>query len=361
MRNIFIDFWNWLGFGKKKPKVQVGYPLKDFEDKDAMMEGMKKKLASYDAQLSKISAEKKQEESEEEVREERDKKILERVKEQVKEIEEKKYGGTFSFNRFYNHLFKLLKIGNNIELVDKDDIKVFGKFGEFLVLPDSNLAITTSEGELMAYGPTLRHIIHKPESLGNQVRRGRILLPCDKDRIFFPDIEEHKLPELTYNYRTGKIKWARVSEKELKKLIIDREQRIASDSAYIERLESSKAKLVKNYQKAIREIRILKDNQETSRVELSKSIALQGQYYQKLGTLQNKIVNLEEKKKVLENLRMRLEDVNKKLLKMVGEKGAMTELKKAQALIQQIIEWDRIHAREKIVIKEEKKPETQTP
>ena len=361
--NIFKSFYRWLfNLDKKKQELPIAYPLeKELIDRDTIIKKLVKKLSAQDAQLSKVSAEEKLKE-EEESEEEREQKLIKKVKEQVREVEEKKYGGSFSFGEFYSFLLKNPRLREKLEITDRNDTKIFGKYGDFVILPDTCFGVTTSDGELVSYGKTLRHVIYKPESLGNHIRRGRIPLPCDKNGIFFPDIEEHKLPESIYDKQTGKIKWAKISEKPLKQLIIDRDRRIVSDSQYIERLEKTKSDLARNNNKLEREIQILKDNKETTRVELSKSIHLQKQYYRKLGTLQNKIVILEEKKKVLENLRNRLEEVNKKLLAKVEEIGAQTKFKEILGLLQGMIEWSAIQTGDKI-IKEEKKqdiPKTST-
>lgn len=354
--SFFTNFYRWLF---NIPREIHTFPIKeDLIERDETVRELVKQLQSRDAQLSNISAQNREKalrESEVDINQEAIKELIE----QKRRIDEKKYLGSFSWKKFWYKYLNDKKFRGELEICDKDDSIIFGKFGDFVVLPDGRQGITDSEDNLIGYGNTLRHFIWKPESLDNQMKRKRILLSCDKNHLFFPDIEEILLPECTYV--NGKIRWAKVSEKPLKQLIIDREKRIAQDSSYIERLEQTKAELVKKNRVLEREITIARNNKETETTELSKAINLQKQYYKRIGTLQKKIVILTGMKESLDEMRRKLEGINKRLIEKIDEMGAKTKFREVLGTVQSMIEWARLQTGDTIIQEKEELPKQTKP
>lgn len=354
MATLFTKFYKWI-FNLDR-KRQYFYPLdEDLLNRDNTIKELAKKVQSQDAQLSKISAEeRKMSLKEKEIDKEQE--AIKSLNDRKKELDEKKYLGTFSFYKFFKKLIRDRKFRSKFEISDKDDSVIFGKFGDIVVFPDNEMGILDVGGRILAKGDTLNKIIYKPFSIRNQVRRKRFLLPCDRNFIGIPDLEEEELPECTYNEKTGKIRWAKIREKPLRQLLVDRELKISEYNKYIERLEITKSELVRKTKELKRENEILKNNKNTTEVELSKTSGIQKQLFNKMTDMQNKIEILTQTKERLEEMRVRLENVNKKLIEKVEEVGAQTQFRQVLGTVQNLIEWSKLQLGETVINPIEEKP-----
>lgn len=339
MFKAFKKFFDWL-FGKHPSRHLVTPLEEELVKKDKQVRELSKKLQSYDAQLSKISAEKEREK--EKGREgEEDEIIIGELKRQRKEIETKKMGDVVSFRKIYLQLFKNKKY-KNIEVVDRDDKTVLGYFKDFVVLPTNGMiGLQNTEDRIMSYGPTLRQVIYKPESLANQFRRKRILLPCNENYEFIPDIEEIEMPECIYDPYKGKIKWARIRKKPLKDMIKEREEIIKEKEDYVEKIEQDKVDLVRDTRDLKRALKVQKNISENSQSELSMAMDKSIQFEQKIGELQMRVIQLQEVKNINEKLISSLERINEELLEQTEEMGTQTEFRRALTTVKNTIDWAR--------------------
>lgn len=342
MNNITkIYRWFLTFFFNKQQKITATFPIdEEMIKKDRIVQEMAKKLQSQDAQLSKIFAEKKSESD----KTNPDESLIQKVSElenQKQELTNKKFKNSVSLKKIFKELSKpkYKKKKYQIDVTDKDDKVILGKFNDFIILPDGSFGISGTDGKMLSYGKTLRQVIYKPESLANQFKRRRITLPCNEDYIFIPDIEEYELPECSYDEESGKIKWAKIREKPLKKLIIEREMLIRDKDMYIEKIEQDKVDLVRKLRDVERASRIHKNIGETSQTELSKAMDMSIQFEQKVGDLQMRVVKLQELQLINERLLDGIKNINQELVTKAEEMGSKTEFRKALDLTQNLISY----------------------
>lgn len=207
------------------PPKKVYIPLdEDTIKRDDKIKELVKEVNTLKEQIAKESAKKKQDS------EKIDEKKLEndfnkKLNEQKLDLEAKKYGKKIKLSKFYKHLFKDDKFKERLEITDKNDEVVLGKFGDFVILEGGKLGIEDSEGNLMSYGRSLNQVLYKPDAFENMAKRGRFTIPMDKDGNWIEDIEYKEIPEpldSEFDEETGKIKhinWSKVKTSEVKKVI----------------------------------------------------------------------------------------------------------------------------------------------
>lgn len=346
---------------KKKGTDRLVYPLpSEIIKRDKLIEGLTKSNVSKDAQLSNIQAkEKLVKDRGKEFDDEQE--TIKELLEKKEEMHEEDYGNAFSFGQFYTKLLlgekkdynKLPKHEKYVaDILDRDMNIIFAKFGDFNVLRNGEIALIDSKGSLILSGEKLNQVLYKPGSIGNQLKRKMIRLPCDEKHRFFPDIEEVRMPECTYNDKTGKIKWAEVSEKPVKQLIIDREQRIAEDSQYIERLEKTKAEVVRTNKKLARENNILKNSNKNIEAELSENVNARKQFENKIGTLQNKLTHLRKMKTLNDGMKEKLMVMNEELMEKIEDLGVKNQFERVLGRVQEMIDWTSSKLPQKVPIEE---------
>lgn len=326
-------------FNIKSQRQPVAYPLDpELIKANKQFQEVIKGFNSRDAQLSEVFAQKRAE-SEAKKKLDSEQEVIKKINEQNREIKLKKFKDSFSFSKFYTKLSKDKKFRNSFELVDRDDSVILGKFGDFLVLPNGHLAVTNSLGEVMAYGSTLRNLVYKPGSMSNQARRKRFLLACDKDFVFYPDVEEHEVEEGFYDEKIGKIRWAKIREKPFKVAIVERETKIQDLKEYGEHLEQKISDLTGKIGDLTRANNVLNRSAENSQTELSKAMERSIQFEQKMSDMQMQVVRLNEVKSLNEKIINTLEGINSELLEKAEEMGVKTEFRKALDSVQGLIDW----------------------
>jgi hypothetical protein len=347
--NPIKSFFRWL-FNINK---EVTFPIsEELIERDSIVRELSKKIQSQEAQLSKIKAEdnlKKQLSKEEESKKE----IIEDLIRQNEQKRMELFKDATSLEKIYKKLSNP-KFKREIELSDKNDKVIFGNFHDIVILSNGFLGIQDTEGRVIAYGPTLRHIIYKPESIANQFRRKRILLPCNENGIFFPDIEEQEMPECIYDDETGNIKWATIRTKPLRQMIEEREKKIRSDAQYIEKIEQDKIDLVKKNRDLERALRLESNSSETAQTELSKAMDKSIQFERRIGDLQMRVIRLQEMKNINDTMVQSLENINSNLLEKAEEMGVKEEFRKALDMVQKLISWSKSVVPEKVYVTEEK-------
>lgn len=353
------NFFRWI-FGLS-PIIEQRFPIdEELIERDDVVKEVVKKVQSQDAQLSKRSALDKEKQELEKQRDKDQEKIQDLII-QKHEIDSNKFKGAISLRTILKKLDERA-FRNKVEITDKDDKIVFGILKDFVIF-NGMFGIKDTEDRIISYGKTLRQIVHKPESFGNQIRRKRIMLPCNEYYQFFPDIEEHELPECTYDEEAGKIKWAKIREKPLKQMIEEREEILREKDSYIEKIEQDKVDLVRKLRDTERALRVNTNIAENDQSELSKAMDRSIQFEQKIGDLQMRVVQLQEIKNINEKLVAGLKEVNKELLDKAEEFGSKTMFTKVLQTVQNLIEWSKINQGDTIIQKQEvnEKTEGQAP
>lgn len=334
--NPLTRFGRWLF--NVDPEIRETYPVDEQSIKDnKIINELVKKLKSRDAELSRVKADQNLKAQDQQESSEMDN-MAEELQRQSSNLKKKRYGGATSLKDIFLSLDKK-NYRNKVEITDKNDKRIFGIFGNICVLNNGHLGLQDNNGRILAQGPTMRHIIYKPESLGNQMRRKRILMPCDENHIFYPDIEEIELPETIYDEKEGKIKWATVRKKPLKQLVQEKDEIIRDSHNYIEKIEQDKVDLVNKNRDLERALRVQKNMAENSQSELSKAMDKSIQFEQKMHGLQMRVIGLQEMKNINEKLIDGIKSINLELLEKVQEVGGKTEFTKALDMVQNLMSW----------------------
>lgn len=344
---VVKKFFDWL---LSKPKIVKVSPL-DEENirKDKQIREMAKALKARDAQLAKEQAKKKLiEEKKKDIRKEEE--LAQELNEQKQEILKEKFEGGSSLMKFYAHYLKSKRFRKRLVIVDREDSKELARFGDFVTLPGGYFGITDHGGNVLVYGKQLKDIIYKPDSLANQFKIGRIRLPCTKDWVFIPDIEEVEMPEMTMEFaKNGGIKWARVQKSKLKQIIIDRELIMRDYEEQIEHYENSIIGLKRELVDAKRSLRVAINSSEVAQSELSKMTEKVMTFEQRIGDFQMQIINLTQLKTINERMVETLERVHADLLERVEELGVKPESQKILNTLQSTIEWAKRNTAETII------------
>ncbi len=348
----------WI-FNIKGSGASTSYPLDaDLIERDSIINAMSKKMQSQDAQISQFLSEKKLK-REQLNQEDFDKEQIQELKRQETDSNKNRFEGTIFLKDIYKNVLFKSKYYNKLELTDRKDKVVFGRFGDFCLLPNGWFGIVERDSnKVISYGPTLDHIIYKPESLGNQFRRGRILLPVDENFQHIPDIEKVSVPECMRD-EDGGIVWAQVAEKPLLDMIQEKEESISEQQTYIEKLEKDKIGLVSENRDIKRALSLEQNTSENSQTELSKAMDKSIQFEQKIGGLSMRVIKMQEMKNINDKLLESLEKVNDDLLSKLEAEGSDPARKKAMDEIQNLITWAKDRIGKTTIIKEDKEEKSE--
>lgn len=331
-----MKFFDWL-FNRTKERTT--FPLDPSLIKENKIIGeQQKKIMTLEAQLSRYKAvERQQRDSVDQKKEENEN--IENLKRQETEIKDKKYGKAIGLKNFYKELLSNAKFREKIEVTDKDDTTILGNFGDFVIFSNGNMGIIDVHGNVLSYGKSLRSVIYKPESFLNQLRRKRILIPCDKNGVFYPDIEQVEVPELTNI--DGKFVWAKMRTKPLKEMILEKQKLINDLSEHCTLIEQSNVDLKRDLDDTKRAIKVYINSADNSKTELSKSMDKSIQFEQRIGEMQMKIVQLMELKSMNERIISSVEEINKELLTKSVEIGVKDEFSKTLDKVKDLLEWSK--------------------
>lgn len=271
-----MDLLNLLQFWKKPEKVYTQLDEETIKTNERI-KMQQSKIASQEAQIVHLLNKERthqDKKTEEEKQNEQNKKFIE----QKQELDEQRNGKVIKLSKFYKHLLTDKKFKDKLEICDKNDEIVIGKFGDFGIMGGGKLCIIDKDGEIMAYGKTLSHVLYKPDAFENMARRGRFLIPRDKDGNFMEDLEYKELPEpidAVFDEETGKVKriqWSRVKTSEVKKIIADKMEQINNLQGELEMAESHAIKLQRENEDLKRSLKVNKVSADIADGRLSKEI-----------------------------------------------------------------------------------------
>lgn len=318
--------------GFKKDKIRTPIDA-DLIKENKLIKEQSKKIQALEGQLSRVQANtrEKKTEKQEEVYEQ---KLIEELLDKETEIKRNKYENHFPLKVLYRKLLSMKgkKFANKLELVDKDDKKVFDIFKDFCFLPNGNLAIIGKSGEVWAEGKSVNQIIYKPESFKNQIKRKRILLPYDENYKYVPDFENLLMPQISYDDSDDSYHESEEVMKTVKQMVMERDDEIRDKGEKIEHLEQTIAALRNTLRDSQRAKSVYQNSSEVSQTEVSKALEKSMQFEQKMGEMQMTIVKLQEQKNITEKLKEGLEQINYELLEKQQEMGSKTDLRRAMEL-----------------------------
>lgn len=348
--------------GKKKQEVLL--PLDpELVKRDQTIRGLSQQVQARDAQLaqqlaliSELQGSKQIDKQTKEIEE------ISRLKEDEKELKKNKFGKSFSLTKFYWAYLRDKKFRDKLEICDKDDAEVLGKFGDLLFLEGGYLALTDSHGNIMAYGKQLNHVIYKPDSLGNQIRRGRIQIPYDKNYNPSVDLEDIALPEIIYDKEKKTYRFTKHVTKTAQTLILEKDKQLRETQDYAEQLEKTNVAQKIKIDDLERTLNVSLTSTNTSNSELSKLTDKLLQYQAVNGTMHNQIVQLTEMKALNESTIEKLENTVSNLLAKVEEMGDKTEFRRALETVKEVIDYAKTRLPKQITIQApaEEKPKEPT-
>jgi len=293
-----------LIFGKPKQKT-VYTPIEAERIKDnEIIKKQQQKIVTQEVQLAKIKALEKQsaeKEKEKDKESERNKKL----KEQELDLKANIHGKVIKLGKFYKKLYSDKNFRDKLEIVDKHDETVIGKFGDFVLMEGGYFGIIDREGELRAKGKTLNQVLYKPDGFENQARRGRFTLPVDKDGNWLEDIdyvEINEPMESNFDEETGKIRWSRVKTSNVKKVVarlVGEKNEIAQELEYEENVN---IKLKSQIDDLTRALRKFQNEADISSTELDKALLRTSEIERRFYDVHSQVVKLMEVKATYEQL-----------------------------------------------------------
>ncbi len=342
---------NFLFKGKTQKETQ--YPLDpELIRVNRTVKAQAQEIQTLKAQLSEVLAEKRQEQ-ESEITEDKDELLRQRLKSDETEIKKSKFGRSASLRKF----FADKKLLEKTEICDKDDNDVFGKFGDLLILDSGRLALTDTNGNVLSYGMDLNNVIFKPGTFINQLKRGRILIPYDKDYNPVVDWEEEEINDIKYDEEEKCYHETLKAKEKAKKLLIKKDQEIRGLTDELSKVENINIDVNKEYDELKRTVKLQKGQIDSSNSELSTIMEQFSQFQMSYGDIQRKVTSLTETKAIYEDIINRQEVVIEKLLAQFEESGDKTEFRKAYSQVKEVIDYAKTRLPQQVIISEQEKEE----
>lgn len=330
---------------KKKERILREISEEELEQ-NKKLNAQSKYIQSLEAQISRRQAKDRKEHVEEQDNLD-DIELIKQLERKSEEIKRAKYIGSYDLARLFRKLEKDKRFSQKFEIVDKDDKTVFDKFKTLLVLPNGNIGIKGKSGEIWAEGPTLRHIIHKPESIRNQIRRGRILLPYDENFNILPDLENLEHPEMTYDDSDYSWHMSEERVKKIKELIIERDKEIQDLREDKEHHEQ----LIADLRNKIKDMELAKNswmNQSLqAQTQLSVALANEKERNKRFLELDRDLTVAQEQKLLADDVKQKYEDAFKQIIDELEDEKSKTLVKRAKLEV-----WNDIKRARKMLPKE---------
>jgi len=367
---IWTSIKNFFGIDKRKNIYM--HLDEDTIKNNEIIKAQQQKIQAQQAQLSKIFASEKAK-KEKEREKDKESEINKKLREQKLDLEAHKYGKIIWLGKFYYDIYVknknlpgkpcyMKKYKRFLEITDKNDEVVLGKWGDFGIMEGGKLCIKDSDGNLVSYGKSLNYILYKPDAFENMVRRGRFTIPVDKDGNWIEDMEYKELPEpidVEYDGETGKVKkiiWSKIKTSEVKKIIADKLEKINYLSQELEMKESIIVKLKSQIDDMNRAIKIYENKANISETNLSKSLFRFVETEKRLDDLHTQLTKLTELKATYENLLDRKDEVIANVLKKLELTGE-PKIDRLRAELKDDLEFYKAILPEKVEIKQEPIPE----
>jgi hypothetical protein len=362
---IIQSIKNFFGIDKRKNVYM--HLDEDTIKNNEIIKAQQQKIQAQQSQLSKIFAfEKAKKEKDKEKDKESD--INKKLNEQRLDLEAHRHGKIMWLGKFYYDIYVknknlpgkpcyMKKYKRFLEITDKNDEIVLGKWGDFGIMEGGKLCIKDSDGNLVSYGKNLNHILYKPDAFENMIRRGRFTIPMDKDGNYIEDLEYKEIQEpLDADYdedgRIRRIIWSKVKTSEVKKVIADKMEKINMLSGDLEMKESIIIKLKNQLDDIRRAMNIYENQSNISQTELSKSLFRFTETEKRLGDLHMQLTKLTELKATYENLLDRKDEVIQNVLKKLELTGE-SKLDRLRAELKDDLEFYKAILPERVEIKQE--------
>lgn len=366
MSNPIKKFGMWLFNKNTKREIVHSLTEEDLLKQKGINEALKKEnsnlkkaINTRDSQLAKVSAEKfvKKEKIN---KQELNNKVAKELKDQEKDLNIEKYGKWFSWTKFERKMYKNEKFRKNFLMTDKDGESSY-KYGELLFSTKGLMGISDNSGKIKVISPDLKGLIHKPESLFNQYKLGRLQLAIDKDGDYLDGIDdqgdindfETEIPSL--NEETGEYEKTSSLRLNARKYIIELQDKLREKDDKVKTLElsinglrSENSELKRGFDTLLHAGRIGQSRtSESNNLVISYSMEF-AEINKKIATLQSNVV-LKEKEISVKDA------IIDKLLSEIEQTGDQTAYKRAKNIFQEAVEFVKVNTIP--VIEKEKVPQ----
>jgi len=354
--------------GRKDKKIYMNLNEETIKNNE-IIQAQQKKIVSQEAQLKKISA-KEKENKEKEKNKNKQNEINKSLKEQKLDLEATRHGKVIKLSKFYYDMFVknknkpggpyyIKRLKRYLEITDKNDEVILGKFGDFGIMSGGKLCVIDTDGEIQSAGNTLPQIIFKPESFENQIKRGHIKLPVDKNNNWIEDIDYVEFPE-PLNYKFNEegnihIEWSKIKRKTVRDIIADKLTEINGLAQELEYAENVNVKIKNELDSVKRALRIFESQGDSAQTELSKSINNINQIGMRFGDVYSQNTKLLELKSTYENLLDRKDEVINNVLKKIELTGE-PKLDRLKASLKDDLEFYKAILPDRVEIREEAQP-----
>jgi len=289
-----------------------------------IIETQQGQIVARDSQIAKIYSKEK---LKRDLEKESDKKneLNKKLREQKLDLDANKYGKVIKLKKFYKDLMSNKWKNKPLEITDKNDEVVLGRFGDFGFMEGGKMCIIDDKGEIMSYGKNINQVLYKADAFENMVRRGRFTIPMDKDGNWMEDIEYKEIPEpldAEFDEETGKIKrivWSKVKTSEVKKVIGLKMEEINMLSQELDLKENTIIKQKKQINDLKRSLMVTETESNISQSELSKNLNIFLESEKRRGEMHTQITKLTELKSMYENLIERKDEVISKMMSKIDQ------------------------------------------
>lgn len=294
-------------FRKKRKNIYMHLD-EDLIKNNEIIKAQQQKIMAQESQLAKIYAEKKsKDEKIDEKKKENE--FNKKLKEQKEDLDAHRHGKIIRLSKFYKHFLNDRNFRNSIEVRDKNNETVLAQFGDFGIMSGGKFCILDKDNNLMSYGPTLKHVLYKPDSFENMARDKKFLIPMDKDGNWMEDIEYKEINEPlddgVFDPETGRIvriKWSKVKTGVVKDIIANKMEQIHMLQEDLEMQEGVNAKLKAKIDDLNRALRTSHVEVDTIQTDLSKNLNIFLEAQKRFGDLHMQNTKLIELKATYENL-----------------------------------------------------------
>jgi len=312
---------DWI-FPDKRKKILMHLDESQIKENE-IIKAQQQKIASYETYFGQLQArerEKKHEEEQEIINQE----LVEQANEEAKDLKANKYGKVTSLKKFFTKYIYNKQFRNKLELCDKNGEIVLGKFGDIVLMEGGNLGILDSDNKIVSYGKTLSQVIYKSDGFENQINRNMILIPCDKDGNWTPDLDYMQMEEPLgvegkFDDGTGKIIWGKVKKSEVKKIVARLMQENQEVTQELEMQEQNILELKQSFDDLSRRYKLLENKSHSSESNLSQVMKVHSDMEARWGDMQNRLTNstelnlmwqqvIDKKDQIINNILNKLEE-----------------------------------------------------
>lgn len=262
--------------------------------------------------------------------------IIKDLESQKLKISKERFGEIVDLGRFFTDVYNG-KV--KIDVTDCDDRNIFGQLSKFVISSKTgNVMFLDPYNNVISIG-NMSGLILKPETIGNQLKRKRILTPRDENFNMVRNIEDLEVGKLTFNedeeltddegnyiIENGKKVKGVWHETEFEKIkvreyLIEQEERIrdlADKNKILEISQVNQKRKIDDLNQTLQVFKLQKDNVN---MELTNALNISNQAMTQIGDFQRENNKLTQYKALLESEIAVKDSIIEKLYSKIAEIG----------------------------------------